>query len=299
MAYFATPWCAWFWLVVAACFQAGSAGASTVRYPRLAGDSVRASEVFDQVSLLREALRRSSPSTVLEAHEYTDAMSLSRVYSDVVEGKNVDVIWRTTTVARETDLLPVRIPIDKGLFGWRVPVIRAEDQDQFARIKTHAQLESKRGGVGFDWADRTIMEANNLPLETAPRGSLLFGMLNAKRFDYIPRSLAEIEGEAPRYSEMNLMPAPGLIIHYPTAVYFFVNRKKPELAEKIRLGLEAMIADGSFERDFRQRYGAVLQELQLKNRVVIELSNPLLPVSTPLKRTVLWFKPVTAGRAKP
>ena len=299
MANLTTPRYTWFWFLIAACFQAGATGASTVRYPRLAGDSVRTSEVFDQVSLLRDALRRSSPSTVLQAHEYTDAMSLSRVYSDVVEGKNVDVIWRTTTVAREADLLPVRIPIDKGLFGWRVAVIRAEDQGQFARIKTQAQLGSKRGGVGFDWADRTIMEANNLPLETAPRGSLLFGMLNAKRFDYIPRSIAEIEGEAPRYSELNLMPAPGLIIHYPSAVYFFVNRKKPELAEKIRLGLEAMIADGSFEQQFRLRYGTVLQELQLKNRVVIELSNPLLPVATPLKRNALWFKPVTAGRVKP
>ena len=298
MAYIKSKRFAWSWLIVATCFYAGLAGANTVRYPRLAGDSVRAAGFFDQGDLLREALRRSSPSTVLQAHEYTDAMSLSRVYTDVVEGKNVDVIWRTTTVARETDLLPVRIPIDKGLFGWRVAVIRDEDHDQFAKIKTREQLASKRGGVGFDWSDRTIMEANQLPLETAPRGSLLFGMLNAKRFDYIPRSLAEIEGEAARYTELNLVPAPGFVIHYPSAMYFFVNRKKPELAEKIRLGLEAMIADGSFERDFRQRYAAVLHELQLKDRIVIELSNPTLPDATPLKRSALWFKPVTAGRAK-
>ena len=287
---------------VGLCFAVGlhvsSAWADAVRYPRLAGDSVRVAEVFDQVNLLREALRRSSPDTVMEAHEYTDAMSLSRVYQDVIEGKHVDVIWRTTTAQREAELLPVRIPIDKGLFGWRVAVIRAEDKDQFARIKTQTQLASKRGGVGFDWADRVIMEANDLPLETAPRGALLFGMLSAKRFDYIPRSLAEIEAEAPRYAELKFMPAPGFIIHYPSAVYFFVNRKNPELAEKIRKGLESMIADGSFERDFQKRYAAVLQEMQLRHRVVIQLNNPLLPADTPLKRHALWFKPVTERAPK-
>ncbi len=42
--------------------------------------------------------------------------------------------------ARAAGVEPVRIPIDKGLFGWRVALICAEDAAAFAGIQTLAQL---------------------------------------------------------------------------------------------------------------------------------------------------------------
>jgi hypothetical protein len=72
-------------------------------------------------------------------------------------------------------------------------------------------------------------------------------------------------------------------------MYFFFSRKRPELAETVRIGMEKAIADGSFERLFQQHFAASLQRTQLDQRQLIELHNPLLPSATPLQRRELWF----------
>ncbi len=37
------------------------------------------------------------------------------------------------------------------------------------------------------------------------------------------------------------------MLHYPTAMYFFVNRPRPELAAEIRRGLKISLKDGLFD----------------------------------------------------
>lgn len=268
-----------------------SAVAQTVRYPRFPREIGKVPEGFNPSVLLKEALRRANPGLTAVPYDYAEATSTSRVYREAIAGKNVDVIWKPTTLERERDLLPVRIPIDKGLFGWRVALIRSEDLGEFSKIQNLEQLASKRAGLGFDWADRSIMEANQLPVVTAPHYQLLFGMLQAKRFDYFPRSLAEVGAEAPQYANSGIVIEPSFAIHYPFAVYFFVNRNNAALAEDIRKGLELMLADGSFQKQFVKQHSAILQRLNLVQRHVIELKNPLLPSATPLQRKELWFQP--------
>jgi hypothetical protein len=52
-----------------------------------------------------------------------------------------------------------------------------------------------------------------------------------------------------------------------------------------------MVADGSFDSVFARRFGKLLRNLNLRQRVVIELGNPYLPAWVPLKRKELWFDP--------
>ena len=282
-------------LVLVGFLASHGAAAQTVRYPRFPWEIGKEPTGFNPSVLLKEALRRANPRLSVVPHDYAEATSASRVYREAMDGKNVDVIWKPTTLERERDLLPVRIPIDKGLFGWRVALIRGEDVGAFAGIRSLEQLAAKRAGLGFDWADRNIMEANQLPVVTAPQYMLLFGMLQAKRFDYFPRSLAEVGAEAPQYADSGIVIEPNLVIHYPFAVYFFVNRNNPALAEDIRKGLELMLADGSFQQQFVKQHGVLLHSLNLAKRHVIELKNPWLPPATPLRRKELWFQP-TGGK---
>jgi hypothetical protein len=69
-----------------------------------------------------------------------------------------------------------------------------------------------------------------------------------------------------------------------------VRADQVELAEAIRSGLEAALADGSFDRLFRQYFGDALERTQLARRRIIELQNPLAP-ALPLNRPELWFDP--------
>jgi hypothetical protein len=82
-------------------------------------------------------------------------------------------------------------------------------------------------------------------------------------------------------------------LYYPSAFYFFTSKQRPDLAEQIRLGLEASIADGSFEALFQRHHGATLKQVNFAQRQVIELQNPELPAATPFSRKELWYRPET------
>jgi hypothetical protein len=98
-----------------------------------------------------------------------------------------------------------------------------------------------------------------------------------------------------------------LVIHYPAAVYFFVSRAHPELAETVRLGLYRAIESGKFDRLFYGHFAEAIEQARLSHRQVIELRNPLLPESTPLQNERLWLRfprspaggPATRPRAAP
>ena len=92
-------------------------------------------------------------------------------------------------------LLPIRIPIQKGILGWRVGLIRKGDQGRFAGVDTLEDLKRVRLAQGQEWPDTLILRANGIDVITAPRYEGLFKMLVSKRFDYFPRSVNEIWDE--------------------------------------------------------------------------------------------------------
>jgi hypothetical protein len=85
--------------------------------------------------------------------------------------------------------------------------------------------------------------------------------------------------------------APNLMLHYPAAAYLFVSPSRPDLAAELKAGLEAAIAEGSFQRLHREFYGAVLKAHPISPDRVLKLSNPLLPPETPIQRRELWLQP--------
>ena len=151
------------------------------------------------------------------------------------------------------------------------------------------------GPARHDWPDTTILRANGLQVGTSSAYEALFRMLAAGRIDYFPRSIVEIDAELAtgRYPELAI--APQLMLHYPTAAYLFVGPHRPELAAALRTGLEAAVADGSFQRLHREFYGAILKAHPVPPSRVLKLSNPLLPPETPLKRRELWLQPGEIG----
>ena len=96
--------------------------------------------------------------------------------------------------------------------------------------------------------------------------------------DFFPRSVLEITREKKRHADLTeLMVEPNILVKYPSAVYFFVNKENQELANQIEKGFEKSIADGSFAKLFNQYFGTALEELNLDKRRVFVLENPLMP----------------------
>lgn len=66
------------------------------------------------------------------------------------------------------------------------------------------------------------------------------------------------------------------IIAYPMPSYFFVSRHNHETAQRLQLGMERAIHDGSFGKHLNHFYGKVMKVLDLEKRKVLVLSNPYL-----------------------
>lgn len=203
----------------------------------------------------------------------------------------IDVIWTMTSVEREKLLLPVRIPLYKGLIGWRVALVPPGRQEMFAEVNDLNELAHFNAGQEHDWPDTVILQNAKLPVVVTPDYESLFSMLAKQRFDYFPRSVIEILNEHHTHADLRLQIDPYLLLYYPTAFYYFVSPKRPQLARMLERGLELAIRDGSFEAVFQQYNGPALRALAVDKRRIIALPNPLLPPNTPLHRKELWYRP--------
>jgi ABC-type amino acid transport substrate-binding protein len=203
----------------------------------------------------------------------------------------VNIVWTVTSKEREQQVLPIRIPIDKGVLGWRLLLVTKGHAEQFKGVKNVEALKAFTAGQGHDWPDTEILQSNGIQVLTSPNFESLFLMLEAGRFHYFPRSLREIWREADQHANQDMMVEPYLALHYPSAHYFFVNKNNTKLAAALRKGLEMAIADGSFDKLFHEYHDKAIKLSDFKNRTIIELKNPGLPVGTPLDRKELWFSP--------
>jgi len=262
------------------------AGAEVIRFPRpeFAGD-----RRYDYaLQLLQLAVAKVGTDYRIEPAEF--AMNQERQVLELEAGRTIDVGPIPSSAEREARLLPIRIPINKGMIGWRLGLIRKGDKGLVAGVGTLDDLKRVRLAQGQEWPDTHILRANGIDVITAPKYEGLFKMLVGKRFDYFPRSVMEIWDEQ-AINAQTLEVEPHLALHYFYDAYYMVNRKNTRLAQDIHEGLEKAIADGSFDRLFQQYFGERLRKARLETRTVIELRNPLLTPETPSGRPELWYDP--------
>ncbi|WP_460711472.1 substrate-binding periplasmic protein [Lysobacter terrae] len=279
------------WPALAA--PASSTAPIRVRYP--AQESVTDARRGYPIAVLQLALERSGRRYTLEAAN-TQASQL-RVLRLVGDG-TLDVAWSVLTREREQELRPVRFPIDRGLIGWRVLLVRRDAAASFAQVRSVQDLARRLGVQGHDWPDLSILRSNGLQVTPGSSYDGLFAMLSRGHIDYLPRSVAEVGDELAARPDLGLAVEPTLLLHYPSALYFFVHPDNIELADALATGLQLSERDGSLQRLFEQAYGERLASLQLSQRRVLELANPLLSPATPVPGAS-WWQPAEAqpGRA--
>lgn len=257
-----------------------------VHYPPSAGD-------FDPrqqypVELLKLALQHSGKAYQLKPT--SQYMLQGRALRNLQQNKLVDIVWSMTDKERERELRPIRIPIWRGLLGYRLLLIREQDQQRFRQLASLDELKALNAIQGHDWTDSEILKANQFTITTGANYLSLFKMLQKKRADYFPRSVVEIWQELEAHQDKQLAIENSWLVRYPTAGYFFVNSDNHQLAQDVKRGLEAILSNGHFEQLFNQYFGAIIHQAKLDQRRLISLSNPLLPMKTPLARQELWYQ---------
>ena len=241
-----------------------------------------------QFNLLKEALRRSGQSYQVE--QMSTQMNQKRKVEEALAG-TVDVFWSMTSKELEETVLPVRIPLFKGLLGNRLLIIRKTDEARFANVKTLADFKQLKAGQNRYWPDASILEANGLPVVTSYQYTNLYPMLEGSRFDYLALGAQEIGDELASHPDPALKIDTHILLQYRSPAYFFVSPKRPELAAAILAGLENMISDGSFDEMFNRelKIDKLYRHAQFEQRVIIRLDTPDLSPLTPIERQELWL----------
>ena len=264
-----------------------SAASWRINYPRPFSDDDKRSEY--PLKLLALALDQTGVNYRLIASDRI--MPQSKALKRLMDNREVNVVWSMTDEQREDMLLPVRIPIYKGLIGWRIFLIRKDMNSRFKYIQNLEHLLKLNPIQGSDWPDTKIMQANGFEVLTANDHDALFGMLAAAQGDFFPRSIVEIWDEfETNNSNNNLEIESKLGVRYPAAMYYFVNKKSVPLANLIQTGLEMAIKNGKFDELFLEVHQPYIDAADLKNRTFYQLQNSYLPIKTPLHRKELWFE---------
>ena len=208
-----------------------------------------------------------------------------------LEQGEIDVVFLPTSKKREQRFLPIKIPLLRGILGYRVFLIHKDSINDFDEISTFEQLRKKYiAGFGTHWADRDILEDNNIRVMESPNYDNLFNMLELRRFDYFPRGITEVWRELEEFGTKhpNLIVEKQIALYYPYSVYYFVNKSNVKLASRIERGLKVLLKNGSFKKLFLKYYAPYIKQANLENRNLFRIRNTVDPLNAP--DTSWWLK---------
>ncbi|WP_338290895.1 diguanylate cyclase [Planctobacterium marinum] len=240
--------------------------------------------------ILKLALSKSANGDSYSFQPLPNAQTEGRSMEMLKEG-SMSVMWAGTQIQYEQTLLPVRIPVLKGMLGHRIFIIRQGEESRFSNIDSLSDLQRFPVGQGRFWGDTVVLQHAGLNVVTPVKYASLFPMLEGGRFDLFPRAIHEPWSEVAARPELNLTIEPRVLLIYPFAMYYFVAPDNRALASDIQQGFMRAIEDGSYDQLFyaHPMIKDALSFARLDERVVIRLENPNMSAQTPLDDKRLWL----------
>jgi len=212
----------------------------------------------------------------------------------LMKGDYIDLHRFGTDLKVEQDLLPIRVPLLAGGLGWRGLMIRKADAMAFSQLDSLSQLKNLTACQGYTWPDSTILEYAGLKVLRVDGYDQMLQMLSKKRCDYFPRSIFEGPSEVRQFSKHypDLYFDTGILLKYPYAMYFFVNKNNQALATRLERGLSELALSGKLQQLMQQHPVTrhVFPLSQFNDSLVFNLVNPILPEKTPVSQPAYWLQ---------
>jgi hypothetical protein len=221
-------------------------------------------------------------------------MERDRLMLEMIKGEMVNLSAQITSAEWENKLIPIRIPVDKGLSGYRISLIDSRDQAQFSAVTTLAQLKRLTMGAGRQWSSTAVFLDAGFKVAQGNSTAGLHSMLAAHRFQHFPRGIEEAVFEQASYVAgfPSLVVERDLAVYFPLPRYFFVTPDQPQLAQRLEYGMHLLIDSGRFDRIFHDFYDGLIEQTGLRKRRVFKLRNALLSPQTPLSNKAYWYDPL-------
>lgn len=217
----------------------------------------------------------------------------ARELHEIASGENINVCVVPTSSEWESKAIAIRIPVMKGLMGYRLFLVDRAKAGQFTELRTLEDFKKLRAGYGCRWPITAVLHKQGFCIVGSNGYEELFHMLRANRFDYFARGLNDIFMEyetRPGLAE-DVVIEGGHAMYLAMPVYIFVSPAYPEVASRLRAGFERIMADGSFDRLFARYHCTSLLKARLGERHIFVVDNPDLSPETPLHDPALWVDP--------
>lgn len=168
-------------------------------------------------------------------------------------------------------------PIEFGIVGYRACFVAPDFLKQSNTVTSLQQLKQYSVGQGVGWIDVDVLKHNQIETVTVSRYSSLFAMINKKRFDFLCRGINEVQLEIEQFKDTaELTLNDSFLLHYPLPRFFFTNKQNLYGMKRVEDGLDIAFNDGSAKALFYSVYRSKIAAVELKNRSVIKLTNPLI-----------------------
>jgi hypothetical protein len=281
-------------LLLFSCVAAANETPMTYRYWDLGASETRDKYQFELLELALQKTRDTyGDYKLIRVNQKITSLRASR---EVSRGEiiNIEAAPNWTTESADSLIgrakrIAIKIPLLHGMLGYRRLVVRHSDLEKFNQIKSESELRELVAGQGKDWEDIFIYQANDYKVNDEADYYNLFAMLVAKRFDYIPLSIVEVDSFVAKFSKYSndVAIVPHILIYYPFPVLFQVSINHPELARRLEIGLSKAEQDGSMNRLFESYFQKELATLRNENNRVFVLENARVPKELQLKEPML------------
>lgn len=175
----------------------------------------------------------------------------------------------------------VPIPLDRGLLGWRINLLRASQRDKLAQVRTAADLAHFSMGQNVGWMDVEIYRAAGIPTKEIKHWSngAFAKQMEAGFLDLFPLGLEEtLNYFLPHFQKHSpqLTVAPYLLVRYPWFRFVWVapGPQTDALYQALQTGFDGTVANGQFMRVWNQ-HRHPLEARFFRERTTIDIANPV------------------------
>ena len=151
----------------------------------------------------------------------------------------------------ESRLLPVSIPLTRGLLGYRLLVAKEDRLSELSGIDSLDSLVPFKVGSGYDWSENSILQQNGIDLELGHYQNL-WGMLQRERFDVLHRGAQEVFDELQVPGRENLAVVPDVALAFRFDYFIYVPAGRRDLQQILSRGLINAYENGSFMELFNK-----------------------------------------------
>ncbi len=194
---------------------------------------------------LRETEEKYGPYEIIR---YERPIVSNRLLRELEHGK-LSVAISAYKQAWEGKAVAVPFPMYRGLASYRMFFVSKDVKMKTAQVESLQDLKRFRFGQGAGWSTAKVLEDAGFDIVYSTVSDRLIGMLDAKRFELLMRSPAEILFEWPTVQKQSedLFIEDKIAIYTYLPMYFYVPLDRPVLAERLEVGLKSLFESGQLD----------------------------------------------------